>query len=213
MADYDNDKQIEYLLKILVVGDRFSGKTSIIQRYVNDTFEDEYKATIGVDFAYKLIQISPQKLVRLQLWDIAGQQRYSDLTKIYYREALGALIVFDLTNEVSFNSVKLWKLGIDLNVHLPDANETPIPVILLANKCDLIQNAIESQQLDSFCRENGIMAWFQTSAKDNINLEESVTYLVKCILATESTSNIDQEGSDENTINIKESKSIGPCSC
>lgn len=56
------------------------------------------------------------------------------MTKIYYREALGALIVFDLTNEVSFNSVKLWKLGIDLNVHLPDANETPIPVILLANK-------------------------------------------------------------------------------
>ncbi|KAA6397017.1 MAG: putative Ras family protein [Streblomastix strix] len=216
MAEPEGEKQVEYLLKVLVVGDLGVGKTAYIQRYVHNIFSREYKATIGVDFAYKLIQVSPSKLVRLQLWDIAGQERYGNMTRVYYREALGALIMFDLTRPNTLESVRKWKQDIDSKVRLPDANETPIPVILLANKCDLSKNAVNPAQLDQFCRENGIIAWFETSAKDAVNVDESVNFLVKCILATESTSNTDQAnaGGDENAIDLEgNGKSQSSCVC
>lgn len=122
----------------MVVGDLGVGKTSLIQRYVHNIFNREYKATIGVDFAYKLIQISRNKVVRLQLWDIGGQERFGNMTRVYYREAVGALIVFDLTRNVTLETVKKWKSDIDSKVRLQDAYESPIPVVLLANKVCII---------------------------------------------------------------------------
>ena len=97
-------------------------------------FNREYKATIGVDFAYKLIQVSPNQVVRLQLWDIAGQERFGNMTRVYYREAVGAFIVFDLTRHSTLETVKKWKQDIDTKVRLQDNFESPIPVVLLANK-------------------------------------------------------------------------------
>ena len=121
-------------MQVLVVGDLGVGKTSLIQRYVHNIFNREYKATIGVDFAYKLIQVNHNKVVRLQLWDIGGQERFGNMTRVYYREAVGAIIVFDLTRHGTLETVKKWKADIDAKVRLQDAYETPIPVILLANK-------------------------------------------------------------------------------
>ncbi|KAK2957141.1 putative GTP-binding protein ypt3 [Blattamonas nauphoetae] len=196
MSNDDDGKVIEYLLKVLVVGDLGVGKTSLIQRYVHNIFNREYKATIGVDFAYKLIQISSNKVVRLQLWDIAGQERYGNMTRVYYREAVGAMVVFDLTRQNTLEAVKKWKADIDAKVRLQDANESPIPVVLLANKCDMVQGSLNPSQLDAFCRENGFVKWFETSAKDNINVEESATYLVKKILETESETR-GEDGDDD----------------
>ncbi|KAJ4460827.1 putative Ras-related protein Rab-32 [Paratrimastix pyriformis] len=207
-AEGDN-QVVEYLLKVLVVGELGTGKTSFIQRYVHNIFHREYKSTIGVDFAYKLIQVSKNRIVRLQLWDIAGQERYGNMTRVYYREAVGAFIVFDVSRANTFEAVKKWKADIDAKVRLPDENESRIPVVLLANKCDLVKDATNPAQLDRYIEENGFVGWFETSAKDNINIEEAVQFLVTKILETE-TQTKEPAAAKEATPNIDISKPSNP---
>jgi small GTP-binding protein len=168
----------EYLYKVLVVGDMGTGKTAIIRRYVNNMYSDSYKSTIGVDFALKEINWDSKTLVRLQLWDIAGQERYGNMTRVYYKEAVGAFVVFDITRNSSFEAVKKWKQDIDSKVTLHDQ---PIPVVLLANKCDLVKNPCNEEVMNEYCREHGFTAWFTTSAKENVNVDEAVTSLVGAI--------------------------------
>ncbi|XP_069060101.1 ras-related protein Rab-38 isoform X2 [Pleurodeles waltl] len=176
----------EHLYKILVIGDLGVGKTSIIKRYVHQNFSPHYRATIGVDFALKVLNWNPETVVRLQLWDIAGQERFGNMTRVYYREAVGAFIVFDVTRPATFEAVLKWKE--DLDSKLTHSNGAPISTVLLANKCDqrkdvLINNGIK---MDQYCKENGFVGWFETSAKDNINIDEASRCLVKHIIANES---------------------------
>uniref|UniRef100_A0A8C2WW66 Ras-related protein Rab n=1 Tax=Cyclopterus lumpus TaxID=8103 RepID=A0A8C2WW66_CYCLU len=153
--------QQELLFKVLVIGDLGVGKTSIIKRYVHQIFSQHYRATIGVDFALKVLQWNNDTVIRLQLWDIAGQERYGNMTRVYYREAVGALVVFDVTRASTFDAVLKWKDDLDSKVTLNHGR--PVPAVLLANKCD--QLAPQQPKLDSFCRENGFVGWFETSAK------------------------------------------------
>ncbi|KAJ8974285.1 hypothetical protein NQ317_013174 [Molorchus minor] len=174
-------KPKDHLYKILVIGDLGTGKTSIIKRYVHRFFTQHYRATIGVDFALKVLNWDENTLIRLQLWDIAGQERYGNMTRVYYKEAVGAFIVFDVTRKNTFDSVINWKTDLDSKVQLPDGS--PIPCVLLANKCDQLRESLTSNKaLDDYCRENGFTAWFETSAKDNINIDEAAKSLVETIL-------------------------------
>ncbi|CAG5872247.1 ras-related protein Rab-38 [Menidia menidia] len=181
--------QQELLFKILVIGDLGVGKTSIIKRYVHQIFSQHYRATIGVDFALKVLQWDSDTVVRLQLWDIAGQERYGNMTRVYYREAVGALVVFDVTRASTFNAVLKWKDDLDSKVTLNHGR--PVPAVLLANKSD--QMASQMPKLDSFCRENGFVGWFETSAKDNTNIEEAARCLVEHILLNEESPLIEHE--------------------
>lgn len=122
----------EYLYKILVIGELGTGKTSFIRRYVHNFFSQNYRATIGVDFALKVINWDQKTIIRLQLWDIAGQERFGNMTRVYYKEAAGAFVVFDVTRNATFDAVIKWKQDLDSKVQLPDGS--PIPCILLANK-------------------------------------------------------------------------------
>ncbi|XP_026183695.1 ras-related protein Rab-38b [Mastacembelus armatus] len=173
----------EHLYKVLVIGDLGVGKTSIIRRYVHQTYSHNYRATIGVDFALKVLNWD-SKTVRLQLWDIAGQERFGNMTRVYYREAMGALIVFDVTRPTTFEAVIKWKEDLDSKLRL--ANGQSIATVLLANKCDqgkeLISNGIK---MDQFCKDHGFAGWFETSAKDNLNISVAANFLVKHIMATE----------------------------
>ncbi|XP_069495617.1 ras-related protein Rab-38 [Ambystoma mexicanum] len=176
----------EHLYKILVIGDLGVGKTSIIKRYVHQNFSPHYRATIGVDFALKVLNWNPETVIRLQLWDIAGQERFGNMTRVYYREAVGAFIVFDVTRPATFEAVAKWKEDLDAKLTL--SNGKPVSTVLLANKCDqrkdmLVNNGIK---LDQFCKENGFAGWFETSAKENINIDEASRCLVKHIIANES---------------------------
>ncbi|ORX44275.1 P-loop containing nucleoside triphosphate hydrolase protein [Hesseltinella vesiculosa] len=180
----------EYLYKILVVGDLGTGKTSIIRRYVHNIFSTNYKSTIGVDFALKVVQWSSEIIVRLQLWDIAGQERFGNMTRVYYKGALGAFVVYDVTRPQSFEGVTKWKQDLDAKVTLPGAwGGGHIPVVLLANKSDLLQDghgqAIQPQEMDKFCQEQGFAHWFETSAKDNTNIDEAARYLIQSIVSLE----------------------------
>ncbi|KAH8353951.1 hypothetical protein KR067_005949 [Drosophila pandora] len=172
----------EHLYKILVIGELGTGKTSFIKRYVHQFFSQNYRATIGVDFALKVLQWDANTIVRLQLWDIAGQERFGNMTRVYYKEAVGAFIVFDVTRSGTFDCVSKWKEDLDSKVQLPDGS--PIPCILLANKCDQEKQGIITQpeKMDEYVRENGFAGWFETSAKENINIDEAARALVNKIL-------------------------------
>ncbi|XP_058613876.1 ras-related protein Rab-38 isoform X2 [Onychostoma macrolepis] len=171
--------QKEHLFKVLVIGDLGVGKTSIIKRYVHQIFSQHYRATIGVDFALKVLHWDSQTVVRLQLWDIAGQERYGNMTRVYYREAVGALIVFDVTRASTFDAVLKWKDDLDLKVTL--SNGKPVPAVLLANKSDQSREGLRSQipKLDTFCKENGFVGWFETSAK--IQNQDLCVCLCSCL--------------------------------
>ncbi|KAG0230747.1 ras-related protein rab-32-like protein [Mortierella sp. GBAus27b] len=173
----------EYLYKVLVIGDLGTGKTSIIKRYVHNIFSTNYKSTIGVDFALKVIQWSPDTVVRMQLWDIAGQEKFSGLTRVYYKEAVAALVVYDVTRPKTFEAVPKWKSDLDSKVSLPGGD--PIPVVLLANKIDLQEQGLDSEEMDRFCEENGFLKWFGTSAKDNSNIEDATRFLLEEIMNRE----------------------------
>eukprot|EP00062_Callorhinchus_milii_P024800 gi/632985084/ref/XP_007909481.1/ PREDICTED: ras-related protein Rab-38-like [Callorhinchus milii] len=175
----------EYLFKVLVIGDLGVGKTSIIKRYVHQIFSQHYRATIGVDFALKVLHWDPDTVIRLQLWDIAGQERFGNMTRVYYREAVAAFIVFDVSRASTFEAVSKWKNDLDTKVRLQ--NGKMVPTVLLANKCDQVKEGLRYSlpKLEHFCKENGFVGWFETSAKDNVHIEEAARLLVETVLAVE----------------------------
>ncbi|KZC12419.1 PREDICTED: uncharacterized protein LOC107190506 [Dufourea novaeangliae] len=172
----------EHLYKILVIGELGAGKTSIIKRYVHQFFSQHYRATIGVDFALKVLNWDPHTIIRLQLWDIAGQERFGNMTRVYYKEAVGAFIVFDVTRSATLDAVVKWKQDLDSKVQLPDGS--PIPCVLLANKCDQQREGLVNSptKMEEYCKEKNFAGWFETSAKENINIEEAARFLVSKIL-------------------------------
>ncbi|CAB3997992.1 ras-related Rab-38-like [Paramuricea clavata] len=178
-------EKTELLFKVLVIGDLGTGKTSIIKRYVRQFFSIHYRATVGADFALKILNWNDDTLIRLQLWDIAGQERFAKMTRVYYKEANGAFVVFDVTRATTYEAVEKWKSDLDSKVLLP--NGSPIPAVLLANKCDLVSENLYSNttQMNEFCAEKDFAGWFETSAKENIGIDEAATFLVKKIIETE----------------------------
>ncbi|XP_048779547.1 ras-related protein Rab-32-like isoform X2 [Ostrea edulis] len=206
----------EHLYKILVIGELGTGKTSIIKRYVHQFFSQHYRATIGVDFALKVLNWDADTIVRLQLWDIAGQERFGNMTRVYYKEAVGCFIVFDVTRASTFDAVVKWKTDLDSKVQLADG--TPVPCVLLANKCDQAKEGLvnNSNQMDEFCKEKGFVGWFETSAKENINIDDSARFLVQRILENDSNIKREEEDNDKITLDsrqhvIKNSKEKGGC--
>jgi len=172
----------EHLFKVIVIGELGTGKTAIIKRYVHQFFSQHYRATIGVDFALKVLNWDSDTIIRLQLWDIAGQERFGNMTRVYYKEAVGAFIVFDVTRATTFEAVQKWKNDLDSKVQLSDGS--PVPCVLLGNKCDQVKEGLvnNKQQMDEFCTEKGFHAWFETSAKENVNIDVAARSLVTKIL-------------------------------
>lgn len=208
----------EYLYKILVIGELGAGKTSIIKRYVHQFFSPHYRATIGVDFALKVLSWDQETIIRLQLWDIAGQERFGNMTRVYYKEAVGAFIVFDVTRAATFDAVLKWKQDLDAKVTLPDGNS--IPCVLLANKSDQPKEAIANNaaKIDDFVKENNFSAWFETSAKDNLNIDEAAKTLVQKILENDKVqANGESAGAGETVFSLnkssKETSNRKNCAC
>lgn len=165
--------------KILVIGNSKCGKTSIIQRYANDSFTEDYNITLGADYTKKMVEWGKEQQIRLQLWDIAGQDRFAMLTRPYFRNASAAVIVCDVTRPLTLEAVRDWKRELDEKM---ETEGVEIPCILLANKCDQlkgVQEALEiGARIENICSELKIAKWFITSAKSNENITDAMTFLL-----------------------------------
>lgn len=183
--------------KVVVVGAIGAGKTSLIRRITNNEFNSTYKATIGVDFILKKISVDQGKDVLLQLWDIAGQERFGGSTKQYYRGAVAAILVFDATRSGSLEEARRWKQDIDTKARLATTDQK-IPTILLANKSDLINEeqiaAFSDETLTTFVTENECIGWVKTSAKTGLGVMEAIQKLVQVILKTASSKPEEKQG-------------------
>ncbi|XP_019402092.1 PREDICTED: ras-related protein Rab-7L1 [Crocodylus porosus] len=199
------------MFKVLIVGDVTVGKTSLVQRYANDSFDKHYKSTVGVDFALKVVQWSESEIIRLQLWDIAGQERFTSMTRLYYREASACVIMFDVTDTSTFKNSRKWKQDLDSKLTLP--NGSPVPCLLLANKSDLSPWAVTREEIDQFSKENGFSGWIETSVKENKNVNESMRVLVEKMISS-STGDRDSSVSGQGDyINLKDASSPGWACC
>lgn len=175
----------DFVSKILVVGDIGAGKTALVQRCVYNRFTDNLKPTIGVDFALKRVRWKPNVFVNLQLWDIAGQERYGNLTRAYYKGADAAFLVVDGSKknlEATFAVAQKWKEDIDNKVLRADGS--PLPVVLVVNKCDTVENEgrnLDEDMINTFCAKNGLAAWIPTSARTGYNVEKAVRCLIETL--------------------------------
>ncbi|GFR64530.1 Ras-related protein Rab-3 [Elysia marginata] len=149
----------EHLYKVLVIGEFGVGY-----------FSPNYKLTIGVDFALKSLEWDNNTKINLQLWDIAGHERFGHMTRVYYKYA-----------PATFDSVLKWLEDVNSKVML--ANEDPVPVMLLANKCDIEDISVETEKMNSFCKDKNFIGWYQTSAKTGLNIDECMHFLVEYILS------------------------------
>lgn len=141
-----------------------------------------------MDFALKMLHWDDNSLVRLQLWDVAGQERFHNLTRVYYKDAFAAVVVFDLTSRASFNDVLKWKTDLDSKVRLPP-DDRPIPVILLGNKSDLVEerDTLSDQEMTQYCQDHGFCGYFETSAKTGDGIDKAFMFLVKEIFKNDSS--------------------------
>jgi len=174
-------------IKVIVVGNSKCGKTSIINRYVKDVFSNEYKYTIGCDYSMKEVNVTPDVQVRLQLWDIAGQDRFIHLSRAFYKKSAGAILVCDVTRAATLEAVRSWKKEIDKEM-IPEAKEKGIniPVIMIANKVDLLPNIAAGMQVganvQALAEELELDGWFMGSAKLNDKIDDAMMFLLKKII-------------------------------
>ncbi|XP_035207768.1 ras-related protein Rab-7L1-like isoform X2 [Stegodyphus dumicola] len=161
---------VERLFKVIIVGDAMVGKTSFVQRYVNDVFRNDYKGTVGVDFAMKVLWKSDHEVIKLQLWDIAGQERFTWMTRVYYRDAQGCVVIFDLNKRSTFNSAMKWKKDVDAKCQLPDGSL--LPAILLGNKCDLPVRDVNQDEIEYAYKHGNYIGWTEVSAKEGLMVDD-----------------------------------------
>ncbi|GJU67303.1 putative RNA-directed DNA polymerase [Tanacetum coccineum] len=157
---------IDYLFKLLLIGDSGVGKSCLLLRFADDSYLDSYISTIGVDFKIRTVE-QDGKTIKLQIWDTAGQERFRTITSSYYRGAHGIIIVYDVTDQESFNNVKQWLSEIDRY-----ASEN-VNKLLVGNKCDLTESrAVSYDTAKEFADSIGI-PFMETSAKDATNVEQA----------------------------------------
>ena len=152
------EQQYDCLFKILLVGNSSVGKSSLFLRFVDDIWNDVFVPTIGVDFKIKTLKIN-EKNVKLQIWDTAGQERFRTIISSYYRGAQGILLVFDVTEKESFESLNNWLIEIEKN-----ANKNVVK-ILIGNKCDLEDKRVISYNQGKEFADTYGLKFIETSAK------------------------------------------------
>lgn len=200
--------QYDYLFKILLIGDSGVGKSCLLLRFADDTFTDSYISTIGVDFKIRTLELD-DKIVKLQIWDTAGQERFRTITSSYYRGAHGIMMVYDITDKISFNNIKHWMSEVERY------SSKNAKTILIGNKSDIIsKRQVEFEIAEQFAKEQEI-PFLETSAKKADNVDEAFTQMARCIrkcMDSGMTNNKPDKKQHNITISSGKSKKKG-CSC
>lgn len=163
---YRGDEDYDYLFKVVLIGDSGVGKSNLLSRFTKNEFSLESKSTIGVEFATRTINVD-NKMIKAQIWDTAGQERYRAITSAYYRGAVGALLVYDITRHITFENVERWLK------ELKDHTDANIVVMLVGNKSDLQHlRAVSTEDGQSFAERESLY-FIETSALESTNVEHS----------------------------------------
>ncbi|MHA1955653.1 MAG: GTP-binding protein [Candidatus Thorarchaeota archaeon] len=163
---------VDYLYKLVFLGEGGVGKTSLVGRFVYDSFEGDYLATIGTDIHVKMVDVDDTR-VKLVIWDIAGQDGFAQLRKAYYQNAMGAFFVFDTTRPETLESVDEW-----FDALFGVTNK--IPMVILENKIDL-ESAIPKETIEKIAKKYDVV-FVRTSAKEDMNVEEAFQEITREIL-------------------------------
>ena len=186
------------LYKILLLGDSTVGKTCFLLRYMDDSFLDLHMATIGLDYRLKTMILEDQKIVKVQLWDTAGQDKFRAITRNYYKGANGIILIFDVTNENSYENIKKW-----VNEIKEEISEN-VEIVLIGNKIDNVKDRIISKEKGNKLAEEIGVKFFETSAKTGEGINESVFFLVKKIF--ENDPEVKNKGRNLRSRNYKSKK-------
>jgi len=164
----------DYLIKLLLIGDSGVGKSCLLLRFSDDSFTPSFITTIGIDFKIRTIELEGKR-IKLQIWDTAGQERFRTITTAYYRGAMGILLVYDVTDEKSFNNIRNWIRNIEQH-----ATES-VNKILIGNKCDMVEKKVVDSARGKALADEYTIKFLETSAKNSINVEEAFITLAKDI--------------------------------
>ena len=172
----ESNQPIDYTLKFIVIGNAAVGKSNISFRFINGTFCEKYLATIGLDFAFKTLNID-NKTYRIQVWDTAGQECFKSISRGYYKSSVCALVVYDITNRESFNSVNEWIE--ECKIYSPKT----ITLVLVGNKFDLEdKREVQTQEGEDLAERNN-MLFYETSALSGKNINKLFNDAVKEIIS------------------------------
>mmetsp|Transcript_378 Transcript_378/g.348 ORF Transcript_378/g.348 Transcript_378/m.348 type:complete len:205 (-) Transcript_378:158-772(-) len=152
--------------KIVFLGDQSVGKTSLITRFMYDTFDDQYAATIGIDFLLKTMYLEDNKTIRLQLWDTAGQERFRSLIPSYIRDSHVAVICYDITNKKSFENLNKWIQDVKLE------RGDDVIIVVVGNKSDLNnKRQVTMEECEAYLKSINGKFCIETSTKANHNVK------------------------------------------
>ena len=194
------EEEYDFIFKVLLLGNSDVGKSSLLLRYVDGTWSDSFVPTIGVDFKIKTMEIESKK-VKMQIWDTAGQERFRNVISSYFRGGHGILLIYDVTDRDSFKNLGNWLIEIEKN-----ANEGVLK-ILIGNKCDLEEKRVITQKEgESFANSYG-MKFFETSAKNDINVSEAFQMLARQLIEI-NTENKKAPANQDKKITVSSAKSL-----
>ena len=210
----NNVNGYDMIFKIVLIGDTSVGKTNILSKYLKDEFDPKSKSTVGVEFGVKNFKIE-NNIVKVQIWDTAGEERYRSITNAYYKGAKGSLLVYDITNKKSFENVEKWISDLKANA------DEDISMILLGNKTDLEDKRVVSTEEGKNKAEFYNLTFMETSALNGNNIQEAFNELIMDvykknhellenqakveIIRDKKTIELDK-GEDNNTDEVKEKK-------
>ncbi|BFZ18752.1 hypothetical protein BsWGS_21791 [Bradybaena similaris] len=187
-------REYDHLFKLLIIGDSGVGKSSLLLRFADNVFSGTYITTIGVDFKIRTIDINGER-VKLQIWDTAGQERFRTITSTYYRGTHGVVVVYDVTSGESFANVQRW-------LHEIDQNCDVVNRILVGNKDDdPDRKVVLTQDAQRFAERMQIQL-FETSAKENKNVEEMFNAITKLVLESKRKMQEEARKQPSNTIRV-----------
>ena len=165
-------EEYDMMVKVIIIGDSGVGKTNIMSKFLKNKFMEESKATVGVEFGSKLFDLNGHK-IKAQIWDTAGQEKYKSITGAYFKGSKGALVVYDITQKSTYESLEKWVND------LKSAGDPKITIILIGNKSDLEENRQVSKEQGEEKAKSFGCAFLETSALSGDNIDKAFNMMVK----------------------------------
>mmetsp|Transcript_9709 Transcript_9709/g.14696 ORF Transcript_9709/g.14696 Transcript_9709/m.14696 type:complete len:208 (-) Transcript_9709:133-756(-) len=200
----------KHYLKVVVLGESSVGKTCLMTRFIRNSYQPIYRATIGADFLSKRVEVD-EHVVSLQVWDTAGQERFQGLGTAYFRGADACLLVFDVTVEYSFQRLSFWKKTFLEKACIPMSEQSSFPFVVVGNKVDEPNHAVTEKAASDWCEENGCIGYVEASAKEGTGVDKAFYDVCSRVLKKRAGDDWSSAVSDANVVSLGEEKDKGCC--